>query len=473
MRINRNKSIKCILVLAIISIYIPIILYHRYDIASNYLIKTVCLSSLAIYVFEIWQIYSLTEKIFTPTNLFLGVYYIFQNGQLLLLALGIKFDTFYINTLKEYMMPVVAFSAISNVIAGYVALLTAVPLQKEMIKEYHRKIDFIPDKFIVTVARIGFFITGAISIVLILIKIRYSLSGGYDAVRRFEGYIPSIINLCEYMFMPFAILLISYSETHKSAMVRNVIIIWAVLTALCGDRTTGIGALVAIIYLIYTQQHNVNEKLGKKIISFIFLVLAGILLTVFIQVAYSFRTKGSMDISSIYKLIVNTISDLGFSYFPLFTTMGIVPGTEKFLLGKGYVLSFIGGFIPAFIDVTGTISKINSQSRIFEVWQSKYYSQYSFGLGYSLNAEAYTNFGWYGLIALGVILLVIFKLLNSFNPQNKKDKWGCYRTSILIFFWFTLPRRDSYYIWKAISYSLILMQIYILTMRNVLRKYKY
>ncbi len=464
--IDKRKFNKLLILVAILCLYIPVLLGHRYDSNSDAFIKLVCISSLIIYLFEIWCIYDLTKRIFTPTVLFLAAFYLFQNGQLLLLALGIDFNSFYINTLREYLTQVVVFSSVSNVLAGFVAVLTV--KTKNIILAHNRKIDRYSQDFIVKSAKIGLICTGVITFPLIFLKTSYSLAGGYNAVRAFEETIPSIINLIEYMFIPYALLYMVYKGKKQSVLVRNLIIVWALLTALCGDRTTGIGALVVVVYFSYLNSD--NEGFGKIILKYVGLAIIGLSLIVFIQVAYSFRIKGTFTYSSIFDIIINTISDLGFNSFPLFTMMSVVPGSESFLYGKGYLLSLIGGFIPSFVDITGTISKINAQSRIFETWQSKYFGQYSFGFGFSLNSEAYINFGWFGLIAIFIVLIVILKLLNSYNADDKEDLWGCYRTCILVFLWFTLPRRDSYYIWKAILYSLVMMRFYLLFMKSIIRK---
>ena len=467
MLVDRKKFNKCMILLIIFLVYIPFLLSHRNDAYLELFIKIACITSLCIYIYEIWSVYTITGRIFTPPIMFLIAFYIFQNGQLLLLALGIDFNKFYINLLKNYTMQVVVFSSISNVIAGFVAILFACPKEKLKASSSIRRIDKIAPDFIKEVARMGVIVTSLLTFPLILLKFTYCLSGGYSAVRTFESSLPSIVNFIEYFFMPFSILYMVYAGKDRSKYVRIIVIIWALLTSLCGDRTIGIGALVVIIYMYFLQASDTKEGIGKKIVKYLGLAVLAILLVGLIQFAYAFRTKSAFGFSSIIEMFITTFSDLGFSCFPLFTMMKVVPQSEGFLYGSGYLLSFIGGLIPSFIDVTGTINKINAQSRIFETWQTKYYGQYNFGFGFSLNAEAYINFGWLGLISIAIVLIIIFKMLSGYNPDDKNDLWGCYKICVLVFLWFTLPRRDSYYVWKAISYALILMKIFIFFMASI------
>ena len=64
-------------------------------------------------------------------------------------------------------------------------------------------------------------------------------------------------------------------------------------------------------------------------------------------------------------------------------------------------------------------------------------------------------------------MLVVFGMLNSCRYDDETDQWGRYKICILVFLWFTLPRRDSYYVWKAISYSIIIMYLYLRFMRSM------
>lgn len=471
MIVDRKKFLMCVSVALSLILYIYILINLRGYSNSDLVVKISCISSLIILILECSAIYQQDKRLFTPTIMILAAFYLFQNGQLLLLALGIEFNDFYISTLKQYSSDVAIYSSISNVLTGFAALIMTKPVSDEYLPRKARRIDELTPEFIEFAAKVGVILTGVVTIPLVLIKTYIGMGGGYSAVRTFESGIPSVFNFIEYMFMPFAVLMIVYAGKERNKPIKIAVAVWAILTALCGDRTTGIGALVVLIFLSYLQAEESSEEdkpsTGKKMVRFLLIIFLGVLLLLFIQIAYAVRTKGDLNLGSFSGLITDTISDLGFSCFPLFTMMNIVPAFEAFQLGKGYVLSMIGGLIPSFIDVTGTIGKINQQSRIFETWQTQYYSQYNFGLGFSLNAESYINFGWFGLIAIFVLMLVVFGMLNSCRYDDETDQWGRYKICILVFLWFTLPRRDSYYVWKAISYSIIIMYLYLRFMRSM------
>lgn len=412
-----------------------------------------------ILIVNLLLIYKRNKTILTPTVLFLISYYLFQNGQLLLTALGIEFNDFYLSSLSQYYNDVAVFSSISTVIASGIAVVMSRNRIQE-VKNY--SVDSYNPKSRENAICIGFFLTCLIAIPLIAIKFITALSGGYGAVRILEGRIPSPINFIEYMFMPFAVLSLIYCRKGIAFYTRIIVIIWLILTALTGDRTTGIAGLLIVAYISFCMKEQNENSYGSRLASTIKLLAVGAMLIVFIRIAYLFRNQNDITLSmSVFDYLVEFVSELGFSSFSLYTMFHVVPSCESFLYGVGYIKSFIGGLIPSFIDPTGIIRQINSESRIFATWQARYFPQYSFGLGFSLNAEAYINFGWYGLIAIAIICIIVFSFLGKENLKERRNGWGLYKVCILLFLWFTLPRRDSYYIWKALSYGIVAIKLYL------------
>lgn len=472
MHFSKRKFTNFILLTTILIVHILLLFNFKEKLESTTFVKTSVLSSFVLFVLELVYICKENKNAFNPTFLFLLSFYFFQNGQLLLYALGIDFNDFYINTLKQHLINVCLFSSISAIIAGYSGIICQGLRINNRDKEY--AVDKYNKDSLHQAMWLGFLVTAIVAVPLVLIKMYYAIGGGYSAVRIFEGQIPSIINFIEYMFMPFSVLYLSYFNQENTKMVKIITIIWLLLTSLCGDRTTGISGLLILFYLNYIKTTPPKKKNNSNIFK---IILVSLFLIIFVRVAYLFRTQNEISVSSFfdYHFVSGFISEIGFSCFPLFTMMNTVPYFEPYLKGKGYLQSLIGGLIPSFVDPTGTIKTINSQSRIFESWQTMYFKQYSFGFGFSLNAEAYINFGWYGLIAIFIICIIVLSFLKNKNLKIKKDGWELYTTSILLFLWFTLPRRDSYYIWKAISYSIIIVRLYLYVMcknKNVERRQK-
>ena len=148
----------------------------------------------------------------------------------------------------------------------------------------------------------------------------------------------------------------------------------------------------------------------------------------------------------------------------LYTTMDVVPSSEPYQ-HMGYIYSAVSGFIPTFFDLTGIVTEIYEKSRYNEKWHDKYYSQFDWGFGFSLNAEAFATFGWFGFIPLFLLCLIIFYFLR-FNHLNYISKFDLFLSCALLFYWITLPRRDSYYVWNALFYYVFVIKVYISLLPN-------
>ncbi|MFQ7526585.1 MAG: O-antigen polysaccharide polymerase Wzy [Mediterraneibacter gnavus] len=126
------------------------------------------------------------------------------------------------------------------------------------------------------------------------------------AVRTFESGIPSVFNFIEYMFMPFAVLMIVYAGKERNKPIKIAVAVWAILTALCGDRTTGIGALVVLIFLSYLQAEESSEEdkpsTGKKMVRFLLIIFLGVLLLLFIQIGVRCKNQGRLKSGIVFRL---------------------------------------------------------------------------------------------------------------------------------------------------------------------------
>lgn len=462
---TKNMQIRVILSSAIVFAASIIMVLMKENLQDTDFITWCVLLSLVVFIYEIYNICKITGEIFTPSILFLAAFYVFQNGQLLLVALGIGFDMFYINTLNSLTCDVTLFSGISNMCAGLAGVVVAKITLK---RNYHmHRVDKYNPKSVSNAAILGILVTGSTALPLLLIKFfGYALSGGYYAVRDFEGRLPAIIGLMEYLFVPFCFLYLVFSQNKYSR--RGIIFlsgVWFLLTALCGDRTTGVSGLLMLAYLGYIMEHGKKNKHQGAVK----LIVVGLLLIVFIKVAYAFRMQTGI-VEAIFRLghtFVGFLSELGFSCFPLFMMMNIVPDLESFQYGKQYLLSIIAGVVPSTLDLTGYITKWTSEWKIYDEWIYRYYSQYDFGVGFSLNAEAYINFGWFGIIAIFILCTIVILYLS----ENTTSRYGIYKVVVLTFIWFTLPRRSSYYIWNGIFWCVFIIGLYLRLMCTSRKRY--
>lgn len=410
----------------------------------------------------------LNHKLLTLYYIFLLSFYIFQNGQMILYALNIDYNYFYIERYElSYLVLCSLYSTYSLLIALFIAGLSMGTTRDKM----HRM-----DRYnyaISKMAPIIFFINSIISIPLLLYKLRFAIIGDYYLVREIEGRIPFILGFIEYFFIPLGILALIYSVNNFQIRVLSMVIIsWSILTALVGDRTTGIaGILIVILILINTKiitKRALKSNWAKRGMPIILLL---ILLGYFIQIAYLYRVKEPITFKSIFSMnvIFLTLGELGFSFFPLLLSMRIVPQIEAYELGRTYLYSIPGGIFPESLDFTGIIRYTNEISRIPQKWLEEHYS-YNFGLGFSLNAESFVNFGWFGLIAIFLICVIVARVLKEPNFKNKSYKFSQYISFVMLFIAITLPRREIYYLIKGYVYNVILVSVLFILIGKLLKK---
>lgn len=413
-------------------------------------------SSLVILIFQIALISKISGQIISPSTIFLGLYYIFQNGQLLLQAFNVGFNDFFVNSLSQYTLNVTIFSSISNVVAGYACMFVTSRQSRKTVKHY--AVDSYRPEAVAKAAFYGFGLTGIIAIPLVLLKLSVALQGGYAAVRVYEETIPFWIKFLEYMFIPFALLYLIYNRARNVRVVSLLTLLWLLVTAFCGDRTTGLAGILVLAYIHIAKSG--DRRIGiKQYLSFGMVIVA---LVFMVTIFFILRHQGGVNElqEGLQNPLVSFVSELGFSAFPLYVMMDIVPGSESYLNGTGYIASLVSGAIPSNLDPTGFIHYLVQYRNLPQDWIESYFS-YGFGLGFSLNAEAYVNFGWFGLIPLFIVNLIIFHFLGTIRRINSDSSFALYQCCVLLFLWCTLPRRDSFYIWKALVYSIVLVKFYL------------
>lgn len=463
---NKTFSTKEFVFLLVIILYAIYLFSLRESFALNDLsvVQISSFSSLTLFIFGLYHIKKKQGSYFTPTIIFLIAYYLFQNGQLLLISFDFDIINVITNSLSNHTRDVAIFSGISNVIAGFAAYIMILPPTSGI--RHNRA--WGNEKRIAGYILFPLVISTLVAYILLYYKVIAFLSGGYFAVRTFESTIPEFVDIFDYFYFPFSLLIIIYDRNRIRARLISILLItWLLVVALCGNRTTGLAGILVIIYVNFfcSQKSELfNNRGSLRWILFIGAGLSIIALSVFIS---NFRVKRASNTE--LGLIESFVSEAGGSVTPLYTTMEIVPGQEPFQKGAGYFYNMVGGFFPSFLDFTGTIKEIVLKSRYNERWHDRYFSQYTWGLGFSLNAEAYANFGWGGLIAIFFVCCLIFYFLR-FNHLNYHNKNEIYLSCVLLFLWATLPRRDTYYIWNALFYAVFVIRGY-LSIINNLRAY--
>lgn len=440
----KSSSLYCIIIILINVFFYFITTSYVGEMSSDSAFISCSIVSFFAITLEFYILKSYIGSLFVPYSLLLFSFVLFHFGIFWLYGFGLDYNYFYLNKFSSKEL-------ISGAIFEFLctgALFLAAGFQKIIKPVAFSNINRLQIYRVYKIAKTGLMITSVVAFSLLLIKMSIFVSGLYEGVRQFESRVPTIISIFEYFFPPFLILTFLYSK-HKSPHLIRLLIFWSIITALLGDRTSGIGGIVVALLLDSKYSNNFISK--KKRIY----ILLGFLLVIFlIPMAGAFREGNQMGSTNLFFAFVSVIGELGGSFFPLLLIMQICPSVHPFLMGNSYLYSILVGFIPESLDPTGFVHQ-----GLKEVIEPVYWIEndfdFTFGTGYSLCAEAYANFGNYGFVCLFFIGLVLVKLLKG----NVNNRYSTYVSLVMLFELFTLPRRNMYYILSHSFYCIIFMTV--------------
>lgn len=252
---------------------------------------------------------------------------------------------------------------------------------------------------------------------------------GFDNLSSFiAGYfIPSVICL-----------FIAYKD---NALIRNgiigILLLNIVAILLTGGRSNAV-ILLAIMIVLYNY---LIKRFTKKWL--LVGVLGGILLLQVLAYVGTVRTDSSRkaDLGGVQleqNAAVDAIAEMGGSMFCLIKTMDLVPSSEPYRYGKSYAYAF-----TTLIPNLGfwEIHPAKKESNLGDWLTDKLGLGY--GTGFSMCAEAYANFGYFGIFVFffwGWFIASIFGKIDI-SIQNRNYALLAF---LMILFWYflKLPRNN-------------------------------
>ena len=439
----------------VITLIITILGYHIIGYLNNgdvsYTTVQVCtMIAVVLMAFQYITFAKYSGSFVSNYAIFLIAFMVFHFGLFFVFSLGGKYNFFY---LKRYEISTV-LKTIQYEFGGVGAFFIAGAWVRRIKPFEFNKMNMIPKNIIFKTANFFMLITGLIAFLLLVLKVLAFATGYYEGVRQFDARVPSIIGLIEYFFVPFAILTLIYSESgKKDKIISTIVIIWSLITAILGDRTSGLAGILTVMIINFRFKGNEKKKAKKYLMSIIIVFLVAFLIN-FIK---AFREGNAFSSSGALGLFSDVLGELGSSFFPLILIMRICPQNHNFLYGSSYLYSVLSGFIPSSLDPTGIIRMWNAKAIEPLNWITTEYD-YTYGTGYSLCAEAYANFGYWGFFSLFIIGIIVIKLLAT----SEKKLFSRYTSMVLMFEFFTLPRRNFYYVINHPFYCIVIVTMIIL-----------
>ncbi len=254
-------------------------------------------------------------------------------------------------------------------------------------------------------------------------------------------------------FFPFSVFMLFIAYRHNKNMKRLfafAIALIALANFIVGNRSEPVSYLVAVLWLSIKWSENKKEKRRYGMIT----GMGFIVLMLVFPIIGTTRNTGGLNVQniidnifgeqSVFNAFSNTISDLGFSVFPTIKTMQLIPDIFPFHYGQSYLFALLGIFPNVF---GGT--HISQSYAALAQWLMKSLSM-TYGPGYSIPAEAFYNFGWYGVFFMPILGGIIASLLD----ERRADR-DALQTYVLIgsfIVLFSIPRRDAMTACRNIAY---------------------
>lgn len=248
-------------------------------------------------------------------------------------------------------------------------------------------------------------------------------TGGYAAYYEVLESRSAIFTLFGYIddyYEPCLLLLLIANRDKKQT--KFIIIGFMLFEAICqlyiGGRS---GAVMTVLGIVLAIHYFVRPFSSIDIVRLGTLGYIGLALLNAIEKTRNTIGKGIGDVLnaigiSFFDAIGHFVGELGWSMSSTIWTMMLVPKTSDYRHGVSYLASLL---VP--------IPNIG----IWEVHPAKLYANigdwlekalnYDHGIGYSMVAESYINFGWFGLIVMFVFGLILVRFLARVKRVNTEN----------------------------------------------------
>lgn len=430
--------------------------------------------SIIILVYGIisWRLY--TGTYFSLFTIYFVVFYLFTLGQSLLLALNIKFNI--VNMLELEGEDSFFYAQLFTILClclfnfgGEIAFVgRTTGKRNNKLNKYSYYLGFV-GKGLLYIS-----IIPTILKLITLLRSFLSQSGGYTiAFGTLSGKtsFDKFFYFPEQFFIPALIMLIVCyrSEPLKRNMYSAVYVAYGLIYFFLGDRTGATSILLSYFWMdsfIFKKL----KKQKKKPILFIFISIGLILSFPILGAIRNSADRSFVSLVSalfdnqysIIYLLTRSIELIGFSIFPLIKVMDLIPAFFPYRIGQSYFFASLAIFPNLF---GGT--HIAVQFAGLPAWLQSTLSL-KYGPGFSIPAEAWYNFGWYGAVAM-IIFGYFFSKILAINI-NKADERSSLSLFVMVCFFvstITTPRREMLTIVRITEMSILIPLLLVWLMYNV------
>lgn len=268
-----------------------------------------------------------------------------------------------------------------------------------------------------------------------------SLLRGYGALYEGSGKV-GLDNLSGFIadyFIPSVICLLIVYKDNKwlRTVLIGILVLNIVAILLTGGRTEAV-ILLAILVIIYNYLVKKFTKKWLIVGAFGTFTLLQVLAYVANVRGDSGRSASMSDVQIENNAAVDAIAEMGGSMFCLIETMNLVPDKDDYRYGKSYAYAFTT-IIPnlGFWDIHPAKKESNLGDWLTESLGLSY------GTGFSMCAEGYANFGYFGFIVFFLWGWFIANIFGKIEISVQTRNYALLAFLLILFWYFLkLPRNN-------------------------------
>lgn len=409
------------------------------------------------------------KRIITGVNVIYICFCLFQFGLPIVTTLDKNFASYYLSILPSNIK--VLGEQFSILCIQFFALGILL-----FINHKYKKMDisfpYLKRKeLIIRASKLLAVLTGCIVIPLYVIVASQTIVSGYSQQLRASISSNGLFNVATALFLPACFLILCYENSTKQLFLKTVVLITCILSLIVGDRTNGIGWLLAFLLFRYFENSAKNDtKSIFKIIVIVTSIVALVYLSSFLGYA---RMDDQMESLNPLRVLELFIAELGFNFTTICFVMMYVPSITVYQYGKTYVDALIL-LIPKSLDPTGTINNMLQNlphKWLYSLIHITYNGGLDFGVGFSTIAEAFLNFGWLGVIIVFILGAIVGNFFGWKNWQQMSS-FSKYSYIVLVAGLLTFPRRTAYEFFKVYEYSIIFILVYLWVAYSIFKRSK-
>ena len=461
-----------------------------------------CCLFLGLTIWFFWSWYLVTKRLFDPYLLFLLSAIIFNGGQIVLEVFNLNENGFLSNvfsvgeSLQVVYVVTLAFAAMH-----FGALLCVVldrqktePRQLLQILDRSSALDLashsriesstasaaivpyvsplgasfkssvVPARTILAVGRVFLYISILPVLVTAIGAIQVAKAGGYGSLyeqQAVTGFAASTSIIADFIFPGVFLVIAGGKEKPRLRVFAVIYLLFYTCAKLAiGTRGAAVMPLLAMMWLW--------DSVVRPLPRTLFIVIAAVMLLVVFPVVGATRNEvAGVDLFSVEFLsktlagvnnpLVSSISEMGFSATTIGWTMDLVPKVRPFALGMSFVVGILT-LIPNVFSSGRHPALTMSGYDIPDFWLvgelDKEFAERGGSFGFSFIAEAYLNFGWFGIVFLGAIGFMFAKFVQWALRDRDPVKMAI--VAIFVSFFLFYPRGSCQMVFRPLVwYSLV------------------